>query len=271
VAAAQARISATSSTVADTRVLAPTSGVVESREVEGGERVQNGSILFTLVRSDRLELTASVPGRLSGDLRAGQPVRFTADGRTLDGKVARVSPTIDPVTRAATVFIEVPNANGQLRGNTLATGRVIGRTIPDALLLPTQALRQSTQGTQQDGAQFVYRIVGENVERAPITLGVIDEAAGVAEVVDGLSAGDRVIVGNVGAVGQGVKVQIVGGGEGRGGRAGASAGRADSGAAGAPRAGGAPPSPTGAPRDPAAGARGSQGGTPQGGTPAARP
>jgi membrane fusion protein (multidrug efflux system) len=218
VAAAQARLGSSARDVGDTRVLAPTGGVVESREVQGGERVSNGALLFTIVRGDRLELTASVPGRLAGDLRAGQVARFTADGRTFEGKVARVSPTIDPVTRAATVFIEVPNANGALRGNTLATGRVVGRTIPDALLLPVQALRQSAQGTQADGqaTQFVYRIVGETVQRAPVSLGIIDEVAGLAEVVDGLSAGDRVVVGNVGAIGEGVKVQIVGGGEGRG-------------------------------------------------------
>jgi hypothetical protein len=43
-----------------------------------------------------------------------------------------------------------------------------------------------------------------------VQLGVVDERAGVAEVLDGLSGGDRVVVGNVGALGRGMQVIIAG-------------------------------------------------------------
>ena len=79
--------------------------------------------------------------------------------------------------------------------------------------MPTPALRQAQaqEGTANASNTFVYRIDGQAVERAPVQLGLIDEAAGVAEVLDGLEPGDRVIVGNVSSVGQGVTVQILGG------------------------------------------------------------
>jgi RND family efflux transporter MFP subunit len=219
-AAAEARVRATSESEADTRVLAPMAGIVESRAVEGNERVTRGAELFTLVRGDRLELAASVPERLASGLRAGQAVRFATPGRTFEGTVARISPTIDPATRAVTVFVEVNNPGGALRGNTFVTGRAVGRTVNDALIVPTTALRQSQEQTGAargtGSSSFVYRLRGQTVERAPVNLGLVDEAAGIAEVVDGLQPGDRVIVGNVGAVGQGTTVQILGGGEGRG-------------------------------------------------------
>jgi multidrug efflux pump subunit AcrA (membrane-fusion protein) len=117
-----------------------------------------------------------------------------------------VSPTIDPTTRSLTVYVRIPNADGSLRGNTFATGRVVGRTIPDALVVPMPAVRQAQQGD----SNFVYRIVNSAVERVPVRLGVTDEAAGVAQVLDGLAEGDRVVVGNVGTLGSGMKVQVLG-------------------------------------------------------------
>ena len=209
VAAARARVRSTGSFVTDTRVLAPVAGIVERRVVQSGEHVARGAPMFTVVRNDVLELTASVPARLAGDVRAGQRVRFTADGRQFEGTVARVSPTIDPATRALTVYVRIPNANGALRGNTFATGRVVGRTIPDALVVPMPAVRQAQAGD----SNFVYRIANGAVQRVPVRLGVTDEAAGVAQVLDGLAEGDRVVVGNVGTLGSGMKVQVLGTGE----------------------------------------------------------
>lgn len=206
-AAAEARVRATSSTERDTRVLAPTTGVIAARSVEAGEHVARGAALFTLVRNDRLELAASVPARQSGEIRAGQPVRFVADGQRLEGRVARVSPTINPATRAVEVYLEVPNPGGRLLGNTFATGRIVGRTIPDALLVPVAAIRQAGDGA----ASFVYRVSGDDVvDRVVVTTGVSDPVRGLVEVTDGLAAGDRVVVGNVGAIGVGSRVQIVG-------------------------------------------------------------
>lgn len=205
-AAAQARLRATSSTLRDTRVVAPTSGVVLSKQVENGEHVSRGASLFTVVRSDVLELAAAVPGRQADAVRVGQTVHFVADGRTVDGKVARVSPTIDPQTRSVTVYVQVPNANGALKGGTFATGRVVSRVVSGALVVPTSAVRQKAD----NGQPFVYRVVGNALDVADVELGVVDERSGIAEIVQGLADGDRVVVGNVGALGRGMQVVIAG-------------------------------------------------------------
>lgn len=207
-AAAEARLRTSSTGVRDTRVLAPVSGIIERRIVQNGERVARGASMFTLVRTDVLELAANVPSRQANAVRAGQVVHFTADGRSFDGRVARVSPTIDPSTRAVTVYVQVPNATGLFKGGTFATGRVVSRTIPSALTIPTPAIRRGQDATRP----FVYRITGDNkIDVANVRLGVVDERAAIAEVVEGLEAGDRVVVGNVGALGRGMSVSIIGG------------------------------------------------------------
>lgn len=211
-AAAEARTRTSGMAERDTRVLAPASGTIERRTVQTGERMSRGAAMFTLVRSDLLELAASVPARQANSVRTGQLVRFAADGRTFDGRVARVSPTIDPSSRSITVYVQVPNPGGQLKGGTFATGRVVSRTIPDAVTVPSAALRQG----QNDGRPFVYRIDANNaVEQATVQVGVVDERRGITEILDGLREGDRVIVGNVGTLGRGMKVVMAGGGEGR--------------------------------------------------------
>jgi len=210
-AAADAQVRATSSNESDTRVLAPTSGIVEKRMVESGERVARGASMFTIVRSDLLELAAAVPARQSNDIRAGQTVHFNAAGRDLDGRVARVSPTVDPVTRSVTVYVQVPNASGAIRGGTAANGRIVLRTVPDALVVPSGAIRQSAaSGTAAGSASLVYRIQNQELEPVPVTIGVVDAGRALTQVASGLRAGDLVVVGNVGTLGRGMKVTIIG-------------------------------------------------------------
>ncbi|CAN5892146.1 nodulation protein NolF [soil metagenome] len=205
-AAADARLRAMSNQARDTRVVAPASGVVDKRLVEGGVHVARGAPLFSIVRNGTLELAAAVPARQAGTLRSGQVVHFLADARSFDGTVARVSPTVDPATRSVTVYIRIPNPGGTLRGGTSATGRVVNRLLTDVLTVPTAALRQGAE----DGKPFVYRIDGRTINVAPVQLGAVDERQGVAQVTDGLQAGNRVIVGNVGTLGRGMQAIIAG-------------------------------------------------------------
>jgi RND family efflux transporter MFP subunit len=211
-AAAEARVRATTSLVTDTRALAPTTGVVARRNVENGEHVARGAEMFTVVRSDVLELAAAVPARQANEIKVGQRVHFATGGRDLEGRVARVSPTIDPTNRSITVYAQVPNGDGALKGNSFATGRIVSRTVDGAIVIPSGAIRQA-QGTEKP---FVYRLGAEDaLERAPVSIGIVDEAQAIAEIVEGLNIGDRIVVGNVGTLGAGMKVTIAGGGEGR--------------------------------------------------------
>lgn len=205
-AATTARLRASGNLTRDTRVLAPANGIIEKRLVEDGEHVARGAPLFSLVQNGTLELAAAIPSRQASAVRVGQPVNFAADGRQFTGRVARVSPTVDPTTRAVTVYVQVPNPGGALRGGTFATGRVVSRTLNSVIAVPVSALKQS----QDKGAPFVYRIDGTTVNVAPVRVGVVDERQGLVQVTDGLAAGDRVIVGNVGILGRGMQVVMAG-------------------------------------------------------------
>ena len=222
VAASDARLRTTSQTVADTRVVSTVSGIVEKRMVNPGEHVSRGATLFTVVRGDVLELAAAVPERVAATVRPGQVVHFTAGGRTIEGRVARVAPSVDPASRSVTVYVQVPNADGSLRAGTFATGRIVSRVVDNALVVPAAALREGKEGAPP----FVYRVANGKIEVAQVTQGLTDETQGVVQIVSGLAAGDQVVVGNVGMLGEGMQVRMAeaGGRRGRGGPGGAAPG-----------------------------------------------
>ena len=77
------------------------------------------------------------------------------------------------------------------------------------MIIPTGAIRY----TQTQPKPIVYRIVNDAIEFATIDLGIVDEVLGIAQVTNGLTEGDLIIVGNIGALGRGVKVVIARGPE----------------------------------------------------------
>lgn len=205
-AASQARQRAAANVVRDTRATAPFAGTIEKRLVQDGENTPRGTQMFTMVRTSTLELLGSVPARRADDIKPGQTVRFTADERSFTGRVARVSPTIDPATRAVAVYVTVPNPRGALKGNTFASGQIVTTTIPGALVVPSTAVRNNVDGSQQ----FVYRIKGDELELAYIKTGIVDEARGTVQVLSGLKEQEQVVVGAPGTLGPGMKVQVIG-------------------------------------------------------------
>ncbi|HEY0038696.1 MAG TPA: efflux RND transporter periplasmic adaptor subunit [Longimicrobium sp.] len=205
-ASAQARLGSTRREVGDTRVVAPVGGVIERRTVNPGEHVTRNASLFTLVRGDVLELAAAVPERAAAGVAAGQSVRFVADGSQFTGRVARISPSVDPGSRSVTVYVQVPNPEGRLRAGTFASGRIVSRVVEGAMVVPASAIREGGEG----GGQVVYRVVDGKVDVAPVTVGLKDEAQGLVQVLTGLSEGDRVIAGNVGVLGEGMAVRMAG-------------------------------------------------------------
>ena len=81
---------------------------------------------------------------------------------------------MDPATRSLTVYVQVPNADGRLKGNTFASGRVIGRTVADALLLPAPAVRETAPDSSGliaavdraiEGCEAVLHEAGGRAER----------------------------------------------------------------------------------------------------------
>jgi RND family efflux transporter MFP subunit len=226
-AASEARLRTAQNTLRDMRVVAPVAGIISTKAVQNGEQTLRGAALFTMVRNETLELTASLPAKLANEVREGQMARFAADGKQFTGKVARVSPTIDPTSRNVTVYIQIPNPNNALKGNTFSTGQIVSRTVGNALVVPQAAVRISPV----DGKTMVYKVEGGVLNSATVKVGIADDARGVVEILEGVQEKDVVVVGNPGTLGRGMKATILGTDTKAGGRGGRGDGKKGSGGA----------------------------------------
>ncbi|PWF55705.1 efflux RND transporter periplasmic adaptor subunit [Massilia glaciei] len=203
--AAQAQRAIARIAVADTVIHAPLSGVVSKRHLQAGEKASPDMPVFTIVNLRQLTLEAQVPASEIPRVKVGQEVQFHVDGyqqRNFAGRVARINPTTDGGSRAMLVYISVDNSDAALRGGMFAKGTITtdkSRTMP---LVPLGALRKDK------GRDVVYTIEGDKVVSQPVTLGMRNDDAGLAEVTAGLAKGARVIVAKLDGVKPGDTVKL---------------------------------------------------------------
>lgn len=144
VEAAQAVLAAQQVRGRNTQVLAPDDGVISARTATVGSVVSAGTELFRLIRQGRLEWRAEVTSAELGRVAVGTPAVITsASGAQVQGKVRSVAPTVDPQTRAALVYVDIPNvlANTGIKAGMFARGDFeLGRsnalTVPQASIVP---------------------------------------------------------------------------------------------------------------------------------------
>ncbi len=172
----------------------PVGGVIESAD----------SSLFVVQDLDTLMLRINVPERELSKLAVGQAAELTFDavpGRTFQGQIALISPSIDPATATFGVRIRVTETGGLLRPGMFARVAVVYERKPDALQIPRTALLD----TEGQPKVFVVKD-GKAAERA-VKLGLSNGAW--IEVTGGLKDGEQVVVVGQGAVKPGAAVRVV--------------------------------------------------------------
>jgi RND family efflux transporter MFP subunit len=203
VAAARAQAAGAIEAAGSATVRAPMQGVINSREVDVGENVNPGTEMFTLVRSDELELSGQVPLEAAATIRPGQAVVFSLPaypGREFRGSVARIEPMANPQTRQVGVYVRMKNPGG-IVGGQFATGRIVGQSTQESTVIPEAAVRGSGNDTH------VLVIQNGRVAKRPITLGAADPSTGKVAVISGLQPGEIVITANS-IIEEGARVQI---------------------------------------------------------------
>lgn len=129
--------------LADTTLLAPFDGTVQTRHASMGEYVTTGTPIVTLVRTDLLRLRLEVPEREAPAVRAGQMVRFQMEGSTNvhTSVISRLSPAISEQNRMLLVEADVP-ANGSLRPGSFTRAEIVVNMKDTGLAVPSTAITQ---------------------------------------------------------------------------------------------------------------------------------
>lgn len=202
--AAKARLAAVRTQLGDTVVHAPISGIISRRLVNTGDVVSPGTELYTIIEPSSMRLDASVQSSELAALTVGGAVQFQVRGypdQTFDGKIERISPTADPITRQVPIFVTVPNRSGRLVAGLFAEGRVIRETRTGAVV-PDNAVNGS--GTNA----WVLRLRDGKTERVDVTVGLRDEQTERVEIVSGVQSGDQLLIGASQGMSPGTPVKL---------------------------------------------------------------
>ncbi len=189
-----------------TKVVAPDAGVISARSATVGAVAGPGTELFRMIRQGRLEWRAEVTAADLRNVKAGgNAVIKAANGSELTGKVRMVAPTIDPQTRSALVYVDLPPNNGKqapFKAGMFATGQFeLGAS--DALTVPQQAI------TVRDGFSYVFRLnQDQHVSQVKVQPG--RRIADRIEVLSGLAPDAQVVAAGAGFLNDGDLVRNVG-------------------------------------------------------------
>jgi membrane fusion protein, multidrug efflux system len=230
----------------NTIITSPVNGFVARRAVDPGAYVSQQSPVADVVDVTIVRLVANIVEKDLKQMKAGDATRVQVDafpGETFKGRIARVSPVLDPATRTAPIEIEIPNGDYRLKPGMYARVSITTDVKKNALVVPVNAV------VDLGGRRGVFQPQGDSAVFHSVQVGT--EEKDVIEIVGGISEGDYVITTGAGALRDGDRV-IIPGRTGGGGR-----GRRGSDAASAGQATGDGPSPTG--QTPGAGQGGRQG------------
>lgn len=188
-----------------TRILAPLSGTVVAMPVEEGQTLNASQSTPTLLKIAQLD-TMTVEARISEadviNVRVGMPVYFTILGnsqRRFEGSLRAIEPAPDTINDDDTSssdssaiyyhgLFEVPNQDGQLRISMTAQVYLVVARLKDALVIPAIALQGDQVRVVDDGGRISLRRVKVGLNNK------VD-----AQILSGLSTGERVIVSEVSA------------------------------------------------------------------------
>jgi RND family efflux transporter MFP subunit len=224
VAAARVKVSEAArnlaaATLKKTEVRAPFKGIVVLKDAEVGEvvspNVQGGGngrgSVATLVDFSSLEVQADLPETSLSGVSVGASAQIFLDAfpaEAFAGEVSRIWPTANRQTATVQVRVRFAQLNERLRPEMgvrvvfrkkgPAPAPVEGKAAPP-LLVPTDALVRTAEG---EGVFVLERGV---VRFAPLSLG--DRRGGQVAVRDGLSEGERVVIGPPADLDHGDRVQ----------------------------------------------------------------
>jgi HlyD family secretion protein len=221
--------------LANTVITSPVTGFVARRAVDPGAFVSQNVPVADVVDITLVRLVANVVEKDLKQLESGNSANVQVDafpGETFAGRIARVSPVLDPATRTAPIEIEIPNPTFRLKPGMYARVGITTQTRKNALVLPANSV------VDLGGRRGVFQL--QNNVAVFRTVQVGTEKGDIVEILAGLKEGEEVISTGAGALRDGDRVLLAGSGEddgsrGRGPQTGSS-----------PRAGSSGQAPSGA-------------------------
>lgn len=167
----------------------PIDGIVVERNATIGASVGTDANLFKIIDLSRVWIDADVFEKDLPRVRPGQDVKLTVTAfpqSTFSGKVIFVDSVVDPNTRTVKVRTEVANPDGRLKPDMFANVQIVTDVNRAAISIPQSAV------LNDDGKSIVFVAQDNGYQKRQVQAGIKNNDQ--VEIVDGLNAGDKVVV-----------------------------------------------------------------------------
>jgi RND family efflux transporter MFP subunit len=202
------------SALADTALVAPTSGILLDRRIEVGSLVAAGTVGYVIGDVSSVKARFGIPDSMIASVQLGAPIDVTIDSvpGAIPGRVTALAPAADAQSRVFDVEVTIANGDGRLRPGMIGTV-ALGTPATDAagsrpVTVPLTAVVRSA-GEADGYAVLVIEKSGDTTSARlrRVTLGEV-LGNGVA-VTAGLAPGDRVVTTGAGLLVDGDRVHII--------------------------------------------------------------
>ncbi len=172
----------------DATITAPFDGLIQGRLVAPGGFIAAGNAVVTLVRTDPIWFRGLVPERYASKLTTGLPIRVRIDSvdQPVEALVTRISPSLDVASRSLAFEARIENDDRRFRSGIFAIADLIIDPRARTLAIPESAIAQFA------GSEKVWKLIDGVAREAEISTGARHN--GMAEVLEGLRAGDTILV-----------------------------------------------------------------------------
>lgn len=201
--AARARVAAAEAQLDDLTITAPFAGRLGLRDISVGAQVDPGRELVTLDSVSPIDLRFSVPERYLAEVRPGAKVvaeSVAYPGRTFEGEVRAVDSRVDPALRAVEMEARLDNPDGALLPGMFMGLRVGAGVREEAVVVPPMAVQV------RGSSHFAFRVADGKAERVEVKVG--QRTADRLEILEGLKAGDQIVVEGLQRVADGKPVEV---------------------------------------------------------------
>lgn len=200
--AVKADIEVVEAQIAKTEIHAPFDGQIGLKYISEGSYLSPAVRVANLLSIHPIKIEFSIPEKYATEVEVGDKISFTVQGseNTYEGEIYAIEPRIDAVTRTLSVRALSPNPRRTLFPGAFADVQLIIERIPDALLIPTEAVIPELNGKKV----FLYR-QGKAMSAAVETGTRTPEEI---QITSGVAAGDTVITSGILQLRQAMPVEI---------------------------------------------------------------
>jgi HlyD family secretion protein len=174
------------------KVRAGISGVLQELPVQVGQRVAPGLNLARVARPEQLKAELRIPETQAKDVQVGQPAAIDTRNGIVQGRVARVAPSVQAGTVTVDITLEGELPKGA-RPDLSIDGTIELERLADVLFVGRPAYGNAQSKIEMfkliDGGKFAVRV--------PVELG--RSSVSTIEILSGLAVGDKVILSDTAA------------------------------------------------------------------------